>query len=80
MEFSWWAKDGESKSQVRAVFHGGNMTWERQLRRFDPWEPYEPTGDDWAQALEIAERRVPRRLISPKQFEQIKRLAEQAHA
>jgi hypothetical protein len=78
MEFSWWSKNEQGKFQMRAVFHGGNIGWERQNRRFDAWEPHQPDGNDWAKLLTDAERRVPRRLISPKQFAEIKRLAEQA--
>jgi hypothetical protein len=37
----------------------------------------EPTCDHWDRLMTEAERRVPRRLISPKQFEAIRQLREQ---
>ena len=78
-EFGWWVRDPEAgKFQVRASFHGGAIAWTRQPTRFAGWEPHEPTDADWEQLLETAERRVPRRLLSPKQFDAIKRLREQA--
>ena len=74
-EFAWWNRDPEKgKFQVRANVHGGNIIWERQPARFSSWEPHAPSEGDWDQLIADAARRVPRRLLSPKQFEQIKRL------
>ena len=76
MEFGWWARDPEAgKYQVRVVIHGGNIEWKRKQGHHTPWEPYgPPTDDDWDKLLAEASTRVPRRLISPKQFEAIKQL------
>jgi hypothetical protein len=75
MEFGWWAKDPEGKFQINVSIHGGNVTWVRKQGHHAPWEPYgPPTDDDWDKLIAEAERRVPRRLISIKQFEDIKRL------
>lgn len=78
MEFGWWARDPEQgKYQVRVVIHGGNIEWKRKQGHHTPWEPYgPPTDDDWDKLLAEAGNRVPRRLISPKQFEAIKRLRD----
>lgn len=77
MEFGWWRQDPEQgKFQVRAVVHGGNIQWHRKQGHHQPWELHPPTGDDWDQLLYEAGKRVPRRLLSPKQFADIKRLRE----
>jgi hypothetical protein len=77
MEFGWWRKDPEEgKFQVRATFHGGNVDWERKQGHHQPWGKHAPSEDDWDQLLQEAEKRMPRRLMSPRQFEQLKALCE----
>ena len=73
MEFGWWTRDPvDGKCQVRASVHGGNITWLRKSGRFTPWEPHSPGAADWEKLVAEAARRVPRRLLSPKQFDAIK--------
>lgn len=77
IEFGWWNKDDEGrKYQVRASVHGGNLEWKRHQGHHSAWEEHTPSDDDRQRLIAEAERRVPRRLISPKQFDEIKRLAE----
>jgi hypothetical protein len=78
MEIGWWKKDPErGKYQVRATIHGGNIEWTRKQGHHTPWEPHEPvTDEDWDRMIAEAETRVPRRLISPKQFAAIKALRD----
>ena len=76
MVFGWWALDaGGRKFQVRVIVTGGALTWRRKQGHHQSWATYgPPTDDDWDLLLAEAERRVPRRLLSPKQFAAIKRL------
>ena len=75
--FGWWNKDPEQgKYEVHAVVHGGNIEWTRHQGHHTPWEPHTPDDDDRARLIYEAEKRVPRRLISKKQFDEIKRLSE----
>jgi hypothetical protein len=77
IEFGWWNKDDAGrKFQVNAVVHGGNIEWTRHQGHHTPWEPYTPTDDDRTRLIYEAEKRVPRRLISQKQFDEIKRLSD----
>lgn len=77
IEFGWWNRDPEEgKYQVRAVIHGGNIEWTRHQGHHTPWQPHTPSDDDRARLVSEAERRLPRRLITQKQFDEIKRLAE----
>jgi hypothetical protein len=74
-EFGWWARDPEQgKFQVRATVHGGNVAWEHKQGHFTSWLDHAPTGEDWDRLMSEAEKRVPRRLLSPKQFEAIRNL------
>jgi len=76
-EFGWWVRDPElGKFQVRAVIHGGKLSWWRKQGHFSSWEAHQPTEADWGRLVSEAERRVPRRLLSPKQFSEIKNLWE----
>ncbi|WP_404421647.1 hypothetical protein [Nibricoccus sp. IMCC34717] len=78
-EFGWWSKDPEAgKFQVVADFHGGTITWTRKKGHHTPWITHTPTPEDWERLLYEAGKRVPRRLLSPKQFAEIKHLAERA--
>lgn len=77
IEFGWWNKDPElGKYQVSASIHGGNIEWTRKQGHHTSWLPHEPSEDDWDRLIAEADRRVPRRLISPKQFDAIKQLRE----
>jgi hypothetical protein len=76
MEFGWWARDAENRRyQVRVLIFGGTATWSCKQGHHQPWKPYGPPTDvDWEQLLANAGRRLPRRLLTSKQFETIKRL------
>lgn len=77
IEFGWWNKDEEGrKFQVSVAVHGGNIEWSRKQGHHTSWEPYTPNDDDRERLIGEAERRLPRRLITQKQFEEIKRLSE----
>ena len=71
MEFGWWQKDDEGKKyQVFVEVFGKSITWMKKYGKNSSWEPYGPTSDeDWDKLISEAERRVPRRLFSQKQFE-----------
>jgi hypothetical protein len=56
--------------------HGGNLTWFRKQGHFTSWEVHGPSEEDWSRLISEAERRVPRRLLSPKQFDEIRRLCD----
>ncbi len=77
MEFGWWNKDPEEgKMQVRATVHGGNIAWHRKQGHHTSWIDHPPSEADWDRLMHEAGKRVPRRLISPKQFAEIERLRE----
>jgi hypothetical protein len=77
IEFGWWNKDENGKFQVFVAVHGGNIEWKRKQGHHQPWETYIPTDEDRERLVFEADKRVPRRLISQKQFDEIKRLSEQ---
>ena len=73
MEFGWWAKDEEGRKwQISVRFHGGNVTFSRKHGHHSNWEDFEPVSGDWDKVLAEAEKRLPRRLMSQKQFNQLK--------
>lgn len=75
--FGWWNKDPEQgKYQINVAVHGGNIEWTRHQGHHTSWVPHSPTDEDRARLVSEAEKRVPRRLISKKQFEEIRRLSE----
>ena len=78
-EFGWWKRDPEAgKFQICADVHGGNITWTRKQGHHTSWDPHSPTQEDWDTLIGEANRRVPRRLISPKQFDVIKKVRDAA--
>ncbi len=73
MEFGWWSRDDENKKwQICVRFHGGNVVFSRKHGHHTSWEDYEPTDSEWDKLLAEAEKRLPRRLMSQKQFNQLK--------
>ena len=77
IEFGWWKKDADGKKlQVNVAVHGGNIAWTRHQGHHTAWEPHVPNDEDRERLVEEAQRRVPRRLITLKQFEEIRRLSE----
>jgi len=77
IEFGWWNRDEDGRRyQVNAVIHGGNIEWTRHQGHHTPWDPHEPSDEDRERLVAEASKRVPRRLITQKQFEEIKRLSE----
>lgn len=77
IEFGWWSRDDEGrKFQVVAAVHGGNIAWTKKYGHHTPWEGHEPNDEDRQRLVHEAEKRVPRRLITQKQFEEIRRLSE----
>jgi hypothetical protein len=76
IEFGWWNRDEDGRRyQVNVAVHGGNIEWTRHQGHHTPWEPHLPSDEDRERLISEAEKRVPRRLISQKQFEEIKRLS-----
>ena len=77
IEFGWWRTIAdEGKFQISAVVHGGNIEWTKHQGHHTSWIPHTPDDDDRERLVYEAEKRVPRRLITNKQFEEIKRLSE----
>ena len=71
IEFGWWHKDPvEGKYQINAAVHGANIEWTRHQGHHTSWVPHAPTDEDRARLVYEAEKRVPRRLITQKQFEE----------
>jgi len=75
MEFGWWSRDSEGRRfQMRAKVFADEITWSRKQGHFQSWVDCEPTDDDWETLISEASRRVPRRLITSKEFEALKRM------
>jgi hypothetical protein len=76
INFGWWNKRSEiGKFQVKVEIHGGNIKWTMHQGHHTPWEDYSPDDEDRERLIHEAEKRLPRRLITQKQFEQIKQLS-----
>lgn len=68
VEIGFWKRteDGR-KFQVRLRVFGGNIIWEHQPKRFEPWTAYGPPDDeDWETVIAEANKRKPRRIIHDK--------------
>jgi hypothetical protein len=75
--FGWCHRDpDEGKYQIHLDVHGGNSEWTRHQAHNTSWIPHEPSEEDRERLVAEAERRVPRRLITQKQFEEIKTLSQ----
>ena len=73
MEFGWWTTDDAGiKWQICARFHGGNVVFSHKTGHNTGWDDYEPTDEHWDRLIKEAERRLPRRLMSTKEFNKLK--------
>lgn len=73
MEFGWWDKDADGvKWQINARFHGGAVVFSRKTGHNSSWEDFAPTDAQWDRLISEAERRLPRRLMSSKEFALLK--------
>lgn len=73
MEFGWWITDDEGKKwQVCVRFHGGNVVFSRKTGHNTGWTDFEANDELWDRLISEAERRLPRRLMSTKEFNQLK--------
>ena len=79
MEFGWWDKSPEEgKFQISVRIHGGKAEWSRHQGHKTGWDPHTPDESDWDKLIGEAKRRLPRRLLSTKQFEEIEALRTKA--
>jgi len=74
MEFGWQDRDEDgTKWQICARFHAGRVEFSRRTGHNNGWEDYTtPTEAQWDRLISEAERRLPRRLMSTKEFERLK--------
>lgn len=73
MEFGWWETDDDKiKWSISVRFHGGHVTFSRKTGHNTSWEDFEANDAQWDRLLKEAERRLPRRLMSQKEFERLK--------
>mgnify|MGYP003653511616 FL=1 len=78
-EFNWWNRSPEEgKYKVKAKLHGSVLTFTRHQGHHTQWEPHQPTDDDFDRLLSDAQKRVPRRLISPKQMAELEDIVARA--
>jgi hypothetical protein len=73
MEFGWWDKDEDGvKWHINARFHGGHVVFSRKTGHNSSWVDFAPTDEQWDRLISEAERRLPRRLMSTKDFNLLK--------
>jgi len=73
MEFGWWERDEEGRNwNISVRFHGGNVTFSKKTGHHTPWVDFEATDGQWDRLLQEAEKRLPRRLMSQKEFARLK--------
>lgn len=78
-EFNWWNRDPEEgKYKVKAKIHGSVLSFTRHQGHHTRWEPHHPSNDDFDRLISDAEKRVPRRLISPEQMKEIEQIVTAA--
>jgi len=76
VNFGWWNKRPEvGKFQVKVEVHGGNIKWTMHQGHHTQWQPYSPDDEDRERLMYEADKRIPRRLITNKQYDEIKRLS-----
>ena len=57
----WNTKDPErGKLKIEARIFGNKLTFYRQAGRFENWEAFTPTNEDWDKVIQLAENKFQR--------------------
>ncbi|MEZ5277600.1 MAG: hypothetical protein R3F07_14565 [Opitutaceae bacterium] len=73
-KIGWWKRDDDGrKFQVQFRYFGDKPSWHCQMARFEDWQPYEPTDEDWDKAIQDMTDRLNRGLIRAHQLEMVKK-------
>ena len=54
------------------VRHGGNVAFIKKTGHHNPWVEFEGNDEQWDRLIKEAEKRLPRRLMSQKEFARLK--------
>ncbi len=67
VEIIWHRRDPElGRVQLRVSFKGDQLEWRLKGKRFEPWQPYVATSEDWDDMLEHADKLAQRGQIDAK--------------
>lgn len=73
----WNKRDPElGKLKIEARIFGSQLTFHRQSGRFEPWETFTPTEEDWDQLIELAENKFQRGKVQEKHMRIIRARGE----
>ena len=69
----WNKRDPElGKLKIEARFFGPALTFHRQSGRFEQWETFTPSEEDWDKLIELAENKFQRGKVKKKQMQIIR--------
>lgn len=69
----WNKRDPElGKLKIEARFFGPTLTFHRQVGRFEQWETFTPSEEDWDKLTELAENKFQRGKVQKKQMQIIR--------
>jgi len=73
----WNKRDPErGKLKIEARFFGPHLTFHRQAARFEPWETFTPSEEDWDKLTELAENKFDRGKLNDSQMKIIRARGE----
>jgi len=73
----WIKRDPElGKLKIEARFFGSALRFYRQAARFEQWEAFEPSDEDWDKLSELAENKYQRGKVQDKHLKLVKARGE----
>lgn len=73
MEFGWWETDEEGRKwNISVRFHAGHVVFSKKTGHHTGWTDFEGNDEQWERLFKEAEKRLPRRLMSQKEFVRLK--------
>lgn len=73
MEFGWWETDEEGRKwNISVRFHAGHVVFSKKTGHHTGWIDFEGNDEQWERLFKEAEKRLPRRLMSQKEFIRLK--------
>jgi len=75
----WIKKDPElGKLKIEARFFGNSLSFYRQAERFEQWEVFEPSEEDWDKLTTLAENKFQRGKAQEKHMKLVRARGEKS--
>jgi len=74
-EFGWNRRDEENRRiKIKFKLVRDKISWTFQPARYERWEAFEPSEDDWDHAMQLLDNNLKRGKVTPEDIKLVKRI------